>query len=114
MFTYLLKSTPIYNNNLPSYDSMHMLALFSIKLNKPVNYNFFKYSINGKCKIKKNKNNDYIIFINNEKHSLPIINIYKHINIYIIITNNTIFPLSINTNCPYYINNIDTGFLKST
>jgi hypothetical protein len=111
MFSYSLNHTPFYPYNLPLGNSLYMLAKLSIKLNKPIDFHLFKDSIDGKCKIIEH-NNKTIIYINNKQHSLPIEKVYKHSNIYIVVTQNTIFPLSINTYCHDLNNNTDSSKIK--
>jgi hypothetical protein len=82
----------------PNEKTLLLAAKLSLKVMKPIDLYFYQASFNGNVSI-MNVEGEKIIFKNTEEHSSPILNTYKAdgCNCYLVITENTIYLLSLNT-----------------
>ena len=81
---------------LPNEKTLMQACKLSIKLKKPICFYFYLDSLRGKISIVSD-GEDRIIFKNEDEHTSPILNTYKSDNCYIVVTENTIYILSSNT-----------------
>lgn len=81
---------------LPNEKTLMQACKLSIKLKKPICFYFYLDSLRGKISIVSD-GEDRIIFKNEDEHTSPILNTYKSENCYIVVTENTIYILSSNT-----------------
>ena len=81
---------------LPTSDTLETAAKLSIKLSKPICFYFYIDSCKGGASIVKAEG-EKIIYKNNEEHTSPIKNTYKVNNEYLVVTENTIYIISANT-----------------
>jgi hypothetical protein len=81
---------------LPSEKTLMQATKLSLKTKKPICFYFYIDSLKNKITIVTD-GEDRIIFKNDDEHTSPIINTYKSDNSFIIVTENTIYILSANT-----------------
>ena len=81
---------------LPSSNTLSQAAKLSIKISKPICFYFYIDSLKGKITIVSD-GEDRVIFKNEDEHTSPIINTYKSENCYIVVTENTIYIISSET-----------------
>src|SRR3989344_4614826 len=81
---------------LPSDKTMQQAVKLSLKLTKPICFYFYIDSLKGKVSI-QNRDDDKIVYKNDDEHTSPIINTYRSDNCYIIVTENTIYIISSDT-----------------
>jgi len=81
---------------LPDAKTLLQCAKLSIKLSKPLCFYFYIDSCKGGCKI-VSTDGEKILYKNSDEHTSPIKNTYKVGNEYIIVTENTIYIASANT-----------------
>ena len=81
---------------LPNVNTLSQAAKLSIKIAKPLDFYFFIDSCRGNAQI-VNADGDKIIYKNNEEHTSPIRHTYKVGCEYLIVTDNTIYIISCNT-----------------
>jgi hypothetical protein len=81
---------------LPSNNTLSQAAKLSIKVSKPICFYFYIDSCKGNASI-VSADGDKIIYKNNEEHTSPIKNTYKVDNEYLVVTENTIYIISCNT-----------------
>jgi hypothetical protein len=82
---------------LPSSNTLSQAAKLSIKISKPICFYFYIDSCKGQASI-VTADGDKIIYKNNEEHTSPIKNTYKVDSEYLVVTENTIYVISCNTN----------------
>ena len=83
--------------SMPSSECLENAAKLSIKMSKPICFYFYIDSCKGDATIVK-ADGEKIIYKNNEEHTSPIKNIFKAGNEYMVVTENTIYIISANTN----------------
>ena len=81
---------------LPTDKTLQQATKLSLKLTKPIDFYFYVESVKGNVSI-INVDGEKIIFKNEDEHTSPILNTYKSDNSYIVVTENTIYMLSVNT-----------------
>ena len=81
---------------LPSEKTLLQATKLSLKTKKPICFYFYIDSLKGKITIVSD-GEDRVIFKNEDEHTSPIINTYKSENCYIIVTENTIYIVSAET-----------------
>jgi hypothetical protein len=81
---------------LPSDKTLQQATKLALKTKKPVCFYFYIDSLKGKISIVSD-GEDRIIFKNEDEHTSPIINTYKSENCFIVVTENTIYILSSET-----------------
>ena len=81
---------------LPSNNTLSQAAKLSIKVSKPICFYFYIDSCKGQASI-VSADGDKIIYKNNEEHTSPIKNTYKVDDEYLVVTENTIYVISCNT-----------------
>ncbi len=81
---------------LPSTNTLNQATKLAIKVQKPICFYFYIDSCKGQATI-VNADGDKIIYKNNEEHTSPIKNTYKVDNEYLVVTENTIYVISCNT-----------------
>ena len=81
---------------LPSTNTLNQAAKLSIKVSKPICFYFYIDSCKGQASI-VSADGDKIIYKNNEEHTSPIKNTYKVDDEYLVVTENTIYIISCNT-----------------
>ena len=94
-----LTSAPSQQSNqlvLPSDKTLQQSTKLALKTKKPVCFYFYIDSLKGKISIVSD-GEDRIIFKSDDEHTSPIINIYKSDNCFIVVTENTIYILSADT-----------------
>jgi hypothetical protein len=80
----------------PSSNALMQSAKLSIKLEKPIDYYFYRDSVNGLIQIKKGADDRRIIYKNDDEYSSSICRIHTSDYSYIVVTNNSIYLLDIN------------------
>ena len=81
---------------LPSDKTLQQATKLSLKTKKPICFYFYLESLRGRISIVSD-GEDRIIFKNEDEHTSPILNTYKSDNCYIVVTENTIYILSSQT-----------------
>ena len=81
---------------LPTDKTLQQATKLALKTKKPVCFYFYIDSLKGKISIVSD-GEDRIIFKNEDEHTSPIINTYKSENSFIVVTENTIYILSSET-----------------
>ena len=81
---------------LPSEKTLLQATKLALKTKKPVCFYFYIDSLKGKITIVSD-GEDRVIFKNEDEHTSPILNTYKSENCYIIVTENTIYIVSAET-----------------
>ena len=81
---------------LPSDKTLQQSTKLALKTKKPVCFYFYIESLKGKISIVSD-GEDRIIFKSDDEHTSPIINTYKSDNSFIVVTENTIYILSSDT-----------------
>ena len=81
---------------MPSDKTLQQATKLALKTKKPVCFYFYIDSLKGKISIVSD-GEDRIIFKNEDEHTSPIINTYKSENCFIVVTENTIYILSAET-----------------
>jgi hypothetical protein len=81
---------------LPSDKTLQQATKLALKTKKPVCFYFYIDSLKGKISIVSD-GEDRIIFKSEDEHTSPIINTYKSENSFIVVTENTIYILSADT-----------------
>jgi hypothetical protein len=81
---------------LPSDKTLQQATKLALKTKKPVCFYFYIDSLKGKISIVSD-GEDRIIFKSEDEHTSPIINTYKSENSFIVVTENTIYILSSDT-----------------
>lgn len=81
---------------LPTDKTLQQATKLSLKTKKPICFYFYIDSLKGKISI-INDGEDRIIFKNEDEHTSPIINTYKSDQSFIVVTENTIYILSSET-----------------
>lgn len=81
---------------LPDAKSLNQACKLAIKLSKPIDFYFYIDSCRGGCQIITN-DGEKILYKNNDEHTSPIKNTYGVGNEYLVVTENTIYILSKNT-----------------
>ena len=81
---------------LPSDKTLQQATKLALKTKKPVCFYFYIDSLRGKISIVSD-GEDRIIFKSEDEHTSPIINTYKSENSFIVVTENTIYILSSDT-----------------
>ena len=82
---------------MPGQTTLNNAAKLSIKLGRPLDFYFYIDSCRGNAQI-VNADGEKIIYKNNDEHTSPIKDTYKTDNEYLIVTENTIYVISCNTN----------------
>ena len=83
--------------SMPSNDTLGQAAKLSIKISKHICFYFYIDSCKGNASI-ITAEGDKIIYKNNEEHTSPIKNTYKVGSEYLVVTENTIYVISCETN----------------
>ena len=81
---------------LPSEKTLLQATKLALKTKKPVCFYFYIDSLKGKITIVSD-GEDRVIFKNEDEHTSPILNTYKSENCYIVVTENTIYIISSET-----------------
>ena len=81
---------------LPSDKTLQQATKLSLKTKKPICFYFYIDSLKGKISIVTD-GEDRIIFKSDDEHTSPILNTYKSDTSYIVVTENTIYILSSDT-----------------
>jgi hypothetical protein len=81
---------------LPSDKTLQQATKLALKTKKPVCFYFYIDSLKGKISIVSD-GEDRIVFKSEDEHTSPIINTYKSDNCFIVVTENTIYILSSET-----------------
>ena len=81
---------------LPTEKTLLQATKLALKTKKPVCFYFYIDSLKGKITIVSD-GEDRIIFKSEDEHTSPILNTYKSENCYIVVTENTIYILSADT-----------------
>ena len=81
---------------LPSDKTLQQSTKLALKTKKPICFYFYIDSLKGKITIVSD-GEDRIIYKSDDEHTSPIINTYKSDNSYIVVTENTIYILSSET-----------------
>ena len=81
---------------LPTEKTLLQATKLALKTKKPVCFYFYIDSVKGKITIVSD-GEDRIIFKSEDEHTSPILNTYKSDNCYIVVTENTIYILSADT-----------------
>jgi hypothetical protein len=81
---------------LPSDKTLQQATKLALKTKKPVCFYFYIDSLKGKISIVSD-GEDRIIFKSEDEHTSPILNTYKSDNCFIVVTENTIYILSSET-----------------
>ena len=81
---------------LPTEKTLLQATKLALKTKKPVCFYFYIDSVKGKITIVSD-GEDRIIFKYEDEHTSPILNSYKSDNCYIVVTENTIYILSADT-----------------
>ena len=82
--------------SIPCAETLQQACKLSIKTQKPMCFYFYVDSLKGKISITSD-GEDRIVFKNEEEHTSPIKNTYKVENEYLVVTENTIYIISCNT-----------------
>lgn len=81
---------------IPCEKTLSQAFKLSLKLSKPICPYFYIDSCRGNANIISHEG-DKIIYKNSEEHTSPIQNTYKVDNEYLVVTENTIYVISCNT-----------------
>ena len=81
---------------LPSDKTLQQAVKLSIKTAKPICFYFYVDSLKGKVCISSD-GEDKIIYKNDDEHTSPILNTFKCQNEFLVVTENTIYVVSSNT-----------------
>lgn len=81
---------------LPTDKTLQQATKLSLKTKKPVCFYFYIDSLKGRISIVSD-GEDRIIYKNEDEHTSPIINTYKSDTSFIVVTENTIYILSADT-----------------
>ena len=81
---------------LPSEKTLLQATKLALKTKKPMCFYFYIDSLKGKITIVSD-GEDRVIFKNEDEHTSPILNTYKSENCYIVVTENTIYIISSET-----------------
>ena len=81
---------------LPTEKTLLQATKLALKTKKPVCFYFYIDSVKGKITIVSD-GEDRIIFKSEDEHTSPILNTYKSDNCFIVVTENTIYILSSDT-----------------
>jgi hypothetical protein len=81
---------------LPTDKTLQQATKLALKTKKPVCFYFYIDSLKGNISIRTD-GEDRIIFKSEDEHTSPIINTYKSDNCFIVVTENTIYILSADT-----------------
>jgi hypothetical protein len=81
---------------LPTDKTLQQATKLSLKTKKPICFYFYIDSLKGKISIVSD-GEDRIIFKSEDEHTSPIINTYKSDTSFIVVTENTIYILSADT-----------------
>ena len=81
---------------LPIEKTLLQATKLALKTKKPVCFYFYLDSLKGKITIVSD-GEDRVIFKNEDEHTSPILNTYKSENCYIVVTENTIYIISSET-----------------
>jgi hypothetical protein len=81
---------------LPTDKTLLQATKLALKTKKPICFYFYIDSLKGKITIVSD-GEDRVIFKNDDEHTSPILNTYKSENCYIVVTENTIYIISSET-----------------
>jgi len=81
---------------LPTEKTLLQSTKLALKTKKPVCFYFYIDSLKGKISIVSD-GEDRVIFKNEDEHTSPILNTYKSDNCFIVVTENTIYIISSET-----------------
>ena len=81
---------------LPSDKTLQQAVKLSIKTAKPICFYFYVDSLKGKFCISSD-GEDKIIYKNDDEHTSPILNTFKCNSEFLVVTENTIYVVSSNT-----------------
>ena len=81
---------------LPCEKTLQQCVKLSIKTGKPICFYFYVDSLKGKVCISSD-GDDKIIYKNDDEHTSPILNTFKSQAEYLVVTENTIYVVSTNT-----------------
>tara|TARA_Y100000389_G_C17039377_1_gene307350 strand:- start:135 stop:419 length:285 start_codon:yes stop_codon:yes gene_type:complete len=81
---------------LPTDKTLQQAVKLSIKTAKPICFYFYVDSLKGKVCISSD-GEDKIIYKNDDEHTSPIMNTFKCNNEFLVVTENTIYVVSSNT-----------------
>jgi len=81
---------------LPTDKTLMQATKLALKTKKPICFYFYIDSLKGKITIVSD-GEDRIIFKSEDEHTSPILNTYKSDNSFIVVTENTIYILSADT-----------------
>ena len=81
---------------LPTEKTLLQATKLALKTKKPICFYFYIDSLKGKITIVSD-GEDRVIFKNEDEHTSPILNTYKSENCYIVVTENTIYIISSET-----------------
>ena len=81
---------------LPTDKTLVQATKLALKTKKPICFYFYIDSLKGKITIISD-GEDRVIFKNEDEHTSPILNTYKSENCYIVVTENTIYIISSET-----------------
>tara|TARA_B100000242_G_C42967882_1_gene449043 strand:- start:515 stop:799 length:285 start_codon:yes stop_codon:yes gene_type:complete len=81
---------------LPSDKTLQQAVKLSIKTAKPICFYFYVDSLKGKVCISSD-GEDKIIYKNDDEHTSPIMNTFKCNTEFLVVTENTIYVVSSNT-----------------
>ena len=81
---------------LPSDKTLQQAVKLSIKTAKPICFYFYVDSLKGKVCISSD-GEDKIIYKNDDEHTSPILNTFKCNSEFLVVTENTIYVVSSNT-----------------
>ena len=82
--------------SLPSDKTLQQAVKLSIKTTKPICFYFYVDSLKGRVCISSD-GDDKIIYKNDDEHTSPIMNTFKYQNEFLVVTENTIYVVSSNT-----------------
>ena len=82
------------NYRLPSESALRNCAKLAIVEDKPVLYDYWVDSLEGKALIGVRENKEKLLVKNEEEYTSPVSNIYKVGKEYIIVTENSIYIVS--------------------
>ena len=82
--------------SLPSDKTLQQAVKLSIKTTKPICFYFYVDSLKGRVCISSD-GDDKIIYKNDDEHTSPIMNTFKCQNEFLVVTENTIYIVSSNT-----------------
>ena len=81
---------------MPTDKTLMQASKLALKTKKSIDFYFYIDSLKGKIALKSD-GEDRVIFKNEDEYTSPIINTYKSDNSYIVVTENTIYILSSET-----------------